>query len=389
MRHFTPRPAADNTMDENPKSEGFFLASILLDALETLRARGIDAEAIGRALDLNLHSLLADPNAWIPTHLLETILHKALQLYPDPLLGLHASQSPRDSAFGVLGYLGQTCATLQEVFTTKARYERLVSNIGTTSMRQEPGVMLCCWSCNTCDPLFARHATEFLLGQWLRHIHSIREQKHGLLLRVHFRHSSPKQPNLLAEYERIFGCPVLFDQPESALVIPTTVMRLRLRTPDPGLQATLQHHADLLLNERNGAPSLLDQIRSRMRVLLMEGSVSRDHLAEELGISSRHLHRQLQKAGSSYRELVDDIRIELAKTLLRDDALTVEAISRRLNFKEGPSFNRWFREMTQRTPGEYRRQLHAPEASIAPQAPLCWGGTASPATRDRTFRLND
>lgn len=166
-------------------------------------------------------------------------------------------------------------------------------------------------------------------------------------------------------------------------------MRLRLRTPDPGLQATLQHHADLLLNERNGAPSLLDQIRSRMRVLLMEGSVSRDHLAEELGISSRHLHRQLQKAGSSYRELVDDIRIELAKTLLRDDALTVEAISRRLNFKEGPSFNRWFREMTQRTPGEYRRQLHAPEASIAPQAPLCRGGTASPATRDRTFRLND
>jgi AraC-like DNA-binding protein len=66
----------------------------------------------------------------------------------------------------------------------------------------------------------------------------------------------------------------------------------------------------------------------------------------------------LQKAGSSYRELVDDIRIELAKTLLQDNSLTVDAISRRLNFKEGPSFNRWFREMTEQTPGEFRRQLH-------------------------------
>lgn len=137
MKHFTPSPAARNAMAEGSKTEGFFLASILLDALETLRARDIDAEAIGQALGLNLHSLLADPNAWLPTQLLETILRKALSLYPDPLMGLHASQSERDSAFGVLGYLGQTCATLQEVFTTKARYERLVSNIGTTTLRQE------------------------------------------------------------------------------------------------------------------------------------------------------------------------------------------------------------------------------------------------------------
>ncbi len=369
MKHFTPSPAARNAMAEGSKTEGFFLASILLDALETLRARDIDAEAIGQALGLNLHSLLADPNAWLPTQLLETILRKALSLYPDPLMGLHASQSERDSAFGVLGYLGQTCATLQEVFTTKARYERLVSNIGTTTLRQEPGVVLCCWSCNTCDPLFARHATEFLLGQWLRHIRSIREQKRDLLLRVHFRHAAPDDPTLLNEYQAIFGCPVLFEQPESALVVPAPVMNLRLRTPDPGLQATLERHAHLLLNERHGTPSLLDQIRSRMRVLLMEGSVSRDHLAEELGISSRHLHRQLQKAGSSYRELVDDIRIELAKTLLHDNGLTVETISRRLNFREGPSFNRWFREMTQQTPGEYRRQLRSAETAAPRSRP--------------------
>ncbi|MDG9925813.1 MULTISPECIES: AraC family transcriptional regulator [unclassified Pseudomonas] len=361
MKHSVHSTNPAGGMSGEAESEGYFLASILLDVLETLRARGINAQAIGRALNLDMDSLLADPNGWVPIRLLETILRQALVLFPDPLMGLHASQSERDAAFGVLGYLAQTCATLQEVFTAKARYERLVSDMGTTTLRQEPGVVLCCWDCSARDPVFIRHATEFLLGQWLRHIHSIREQKEGLLLRVHFRHAAPEDPQLLKEYESIFACPVRFNQPESALVVPAPVMSLRLRSANPGLQATLERHAHLLLSERDSAPSLLSQIRSRLRVLLMEGSISRDHLAEELGISSRHLHRQLQKAGSSYRELVDDIRIELAKTLLQDNDLTVDAISRRLNFKEGPSFSRWFREMTKRTPGEYRRQLQAQE----------------------------
>lgn len=357
MKPLTQSTIAISGAADKAESQGFFLASILLDVLETLRARGISADALGRALDLDLDSLLADPNGWVPIPVLENVLQQALTLFPDPLMGLHASQSESDAAFGVLGYLNQTCATLQEVFTAKMRYERLVSDMGRTTLRQEPGVVFCCWDCNALDPVFVRHATEFLLGQWLRHIHSIREQKEGLLLRVHFHHAAPEDPQLLNEYESTFSCPVYFSQPESALVVPAPVMTLRLRNPNPGLQETLERHAHLLLSERDMAPSLISQIRSRLRVLLMEGSISRDHLAEELGISSRHLHRQLQKAGSSYRELVDDIRIELAKTLLQDDSLTVDAISRRLNFKEGPSFSRWFREMTKQTPGEYRRKL--------------------------------
>lgn len=357
MKHFIQSAGPAVAPADAAGSQGFFLASILLDVLETLRVRGISADAIGQALGLDLDSLLADPNGWVPIRVLETVLRQALLLFPDPLMGLHASQSESDAAFGVLGYLNQTCATLQEVFTAKTRYERLVSDMGRTTLRQEPGVVLCCWDCNACDPVFVRHATEFLLGQWMRHIHSVREQKEGLLLRVHFRHSAPDDAQLLKEYESIFGCPVHFNQPESALVVPAPVMTLRLRNPNPSLQQTLERHAHLLLSERDSAPSLISQIRSRLRVLLMEGNSSRDHLAEELGISSRHLHRQLQKAGSSYRELVDDIRIELAKTLLQDSSLTVDAIARRLNFKEGPSFSRWFREMTKQTPGEYRRQL--------------------------------
>lgn len=360
MKQFTASTGPTATPAHEAASQGFFLASILLDVLETLRSRGISAQALGQALELDLDSLLADPNGWVPVPLLEAILRKALQLFPDPLMGLHASQSESDAAFGVLGYLNQTCATLQEVFTAKTRYERLVSDMGSTTLRPEPGVVLCCWDCNAHDPVFVRHATEFLLGQWMRHIHSLREQKEGLLLRVHFRHAPPGNAQLLQEYESLFGCPVHFNQPESALVVPVAVMSQRLRNPNPSLQATLERHAHLLLSEREkAAPSLLSQIRSRLRVLLMEGNTSRDHLAEELGISSRHLHRQLQKAGSSYRELVDDIRIELAKTLLQDSALTMDAVAHRLNFKEGPSFNRWFREMTQQTPGEYRRQLAA------------------------------
>lgn len=338
----------------NSDDKRFMLASLLASCMEAVQQRGLDIAYLEQLTGIDIRSNIQDPSGWIPVSLMVRALHNALIIIPDPLLGLHVSRPDNGATFGVLGYLTQTCSTLLEVFTLTQRYERLVSDIGATRLQHEPGITLCCWDCSSEDTVFRRHATEFLLGSWIRHIRLVRAPNDNPLLAVHFRHAAPDDPALIREVEDFFSCRVEYGQPQSALVLPASVMNLRLRTPNPSLQETLERHARLMLDQKNTEPSLVEHIRERLRVLLMQGKISRDHLADELGISSRHLHRQLQKAGSSYRELVDDLRVEMARTLLKDNSLTMEVIAQRVGFQEATSFSRWFRQMTNASPGEYR-----------------------------------
>jgi AraC-like DNA-binding protein len=344
------------TAVSNDDSERFITASLLQHGLEAIRKRGIEPGVVSQMLGIDLEAYAADPEGWVPVRVYEELLRKSQALRPNPSAGLRAAAS-NSAAFGALGYLSQTCATLEDIFTATARYERLVSDIGLTSLRHEPGIVLCCWQCTADDELFRRIATDFIIGSWMHHLRMVKDSSLQLLLAVHFRHQAPEDPTVLQEYEQYFGCPVKFDQPESALVVPLQAMRARLRNPSPSLNATLERHLRLMLAERNPTQSVVDKTRVKLRMMLQQGNLSRDQLAGELGLSARQLHRQLQKAGSSYSDLVDDLRLELAKTLLQDPTLTIEVIARRLNFTESPSFVRWFRHKVGQTPGEYRHAL--------------------------------
>jgi len=227
-------------------------------------------------------------------------------------------------------------------------------------------MVLCRWDCKSSDPLFVRHATEYLLGSWMnRLIQLVALPKSGVVQAVYFRHSAPENPALLSDYEAVFQCPVYFNKPVSALLIPSPIMSMPLRHPNPELREMLERHARLLLSEIKTQPSLIEVVRSRLRNLLIQGHASRDALAEQLGMSGRHLHRQLQEAGSSYREIMDELRFEIAKASLRDPKLFLEEISHHLGFQETSAFTRWFRTVSGQTPSEYRKSLR-PETSSHP-----------------------
>jgi len=343
----------------------FVLNSVIQQLVDLAKNRGFPMAELAGKLGLSPEQIV-DPNGWFPLSALERLLHSTLTYLNDPLLGLHFSHTASPANFGALGYLTQACSTLDEAFQATTRYERLVSDFGTTSLQHEPGMVLCRWDCKSSDPLFVRHATEYLLGSWMnRLIQLVALPKSGVVQAVYFRHSAPENPALLSDYEAVFQCPVYFNKPVSALLIPSPIMSMPLRHPNPELREMLERHARLLLSEIKTQPSLIEVVRSRLRNLLIQGHASRDALAEQLGMSGRHLHRQLQEAGSSYREIMDELRFEIAKASLRDPKLFLEEISHHLGFQETSAFTRWFRTVSGQTPSEYRKSLR-PETSSHP-----------------------
>ncbi|MCY1405975.1 putative HTH-type transcriptional regulator [compost metagenome] len=102
-----------------------------------------------------------------------------------------------------------------------------------------------------------------------------------------------------------------------------------------GRQAWLGRIRQLLLDQLDAAPGL-------------EG------LAKQMNCSSRTLRRHLQELGSSYQQLLDELRFERAKQLLAEDQLPIYQIAEALGFSETASFRHAFLRWSGVAPSHFR-----------------------------------
>ncbi len=340
--------------NDNLDSGDTVLTGLVQHIITSASASGLPANILLTASGLNADQL-SNLTGRVPALCLERLVCVSAEISQDPLIGLHMSEKADAAGFGVLGYIRQACSTLLEVIEMTIRYERLVSDIGHTRLLYEPGVALWCWDGKTDNYLFKRHATEYLLGCWLTiQIRQIKGSPSPIRA-VYLEHGPPSQSELMAEYQRVYGCPVYFNQKVSALVLSADNLKSPLAYPDPALQGVLEQHALQLIEKREQSASFLEKARAQLRKLLHQGTASRELLADTLGMSSRHLHRQFEREAYSYRQLLDELRLELACRYLGETNEKIDTVAIRLKFTESQSFIRWFRQHSGQTPGQYRR----------------------------------
>ncbi len=92
--------------------------------------------------------------------------------------------------------------------------------------------------------------------------------------------------------------------------------------------------------------------------------IREDMVAKSLAISTRQLQRQLQEKGTSFRQLVSEIRIQQACYYLQHTRLTIEEIAFKLGYSAPAHFSRAFKTQLGITPLAYRQQaLNAPDTA--------------------------
>lgn len=344
-------------MTFTPPSPSQLVVSTLVvqQCVRLAKSRGMATEAFLRGAGITREQL-AQPHQQLPFLPVQQQLRRILDETGDPLIGLRLSALVNLAALGVLGYVAQTSSTLANLVDTTIRFDMLLSNVGRTWERRDGNSVLWGWDCFVEDDLVRRATIDCVTGCRAVMINNLlRRHASPVVLGVRLPHPSPRDPHLQREYEVFFGCPVQFNQPEASLLLAADAMEQTLSLADPELHSRLEEHASLLLNKRVGSVALVDQVRGAVRGQLAQGRApTREEIAEELGLSGRTLHRHLQEDGSSFRDILDEVRLQMAKDYLRESALTVEAIAQRLGFQESQSFIRWFRPQAGVTPGEFR-----------------------------------
>ena len=319
--------------------------------LKSAQACGVDYFPLLEQAGIDVQ-ILADNSKHIPVAAMEHLLELLIEASGDHCFGLHSSRFTEPASYSVLGYICMNCSTLRMIQAKIPLYEKIVGDMGVTAVEIAQGFALQSWHCKFISPQAKRHEVEHVLGSWVTYARNfLNFEPHDA---VWFEHEPPTDPALLADYDEIFGCQVLFNQPCSGLRIRESKLDMPLPQANEKLLEMLLEHATRLLAEITQHHRVSDQVKSLLRLMLKQQTPSSTVIAEKLGMSSRTLQRKLGEEGTHYKNVLNELRLELALYYLKHTELNLESIAYELGYAEARSFYRSFKQLTGRTAGSYR-----------------------------------
>ena len=162
-----------------------------------------------------------------------------------------------------------------------------------------------------------------------------------------------RRPADIEPFRKFFKVPLYFDAEHYALVFSRDWLDVRPPGADDELQQLLQKQVDVL--ESRYSLAFPDQVRQVLRSALITGYFSESEIAALFSMHSHTFRRRLDASATSFHELVDECRFEMAREMLLNTSLSVSEISASMGYSRASSFIRAFRRWSGVTPGEWRK----------------------------------
>jgi len=174
-------------------------------------------------------------------------------------------------------------------------------------------------------------------------------------LQVEFRHPEPED---VRPYEEAFHCPVHWGCAHDGVLFSHADMLRPLPASNPRLAELHDRFAEQRIDQLNQA-SCTDRARRLIVQALPDGEPTRTHIAKAIGMSERTLQRRLQDEGSTFQQLLDTTRRDLAEGYLASDEVSLAEASYLLGFSDQSNFTRASRRWFDLSPRELRSRLRA------------------------------
>jgi AraC-like DNA-binding protein len=153
-----------------------------------------------------------------------------------------------------------------------------------------------------------------------------------------------------------FGAPIEYNASVASIVMSTATLREPIVAADPGLLPILVRHADECLARLPALDDdLLGEARRLVASMLGTSAISLEEVANRLGTSARSFQRHLSDEDLSFKQLVDEVRLGMARRHLADPAMSLTETAFMLGYSELSAFSRAFRRWTGKSAQAYRR----------------------------------
>jgi AraC-like DNA-binding protein len=269
----------------------------------------------------------------------------------DDLLGFHLARSFDLREIGLLYYVIASSERLEDALRDAERYSRILNEgIRLRFSLQDRAATIALDYVNV-DRQADRHQIEFWLVALVRMCRQVTETRlaPSQLKMRHLRSETPP------EFRTFFGCDVEFGADGDAVSFAAPFAALPVAGRDDYLNELLRRYAEEALASKSPErPILRSKVEEALPGLLPHGRAVAPEVARRLGMSSRTLSRRLGEEGTSFAEILDQLRAVLAKHYLDDETLPVSEIAWLLGYREVSSLTHAFKRWTGTTPRQFR-----------------------------------
>ncbi|MCV6624538.1 MAG: AraC family transcriptional regulator [Cellvibrionaceae bacterium] len=280
------------------------------------------------------------------------IYRNMLRLSENPLLGLKLGRGFPAESYGLLGYamlsartLGEAMALAQEFGTLTFSHFKLGGLIEGeyAGLVFEPAHYIP-------DDLLALYSDRDIQASF--EINNLLDSNTINARRVALIHG---QSQFKGQYQQHWGCPVSFGAERNE----SWYMRDSLDQPMPRFDSETSNicrrQCQTLLQKLSSQGSF--SLRVRQRLVAQPGKLPDiESVARDLACSSRTLRRKLQHEGSSFQQLSNEIRRELAQEYLRT-GLSVERVAELLGYTEVSNFSHAFKRWRGISPRQFQQNF--------------------------------
>ncbi|MFI3245373.1 MAG: AraC family transcriptional regulator [Ferrimonas sp.] len=164
-------------------------------------------------------------------------------------------------------------------------------------------------------------------------------------------------PANAADYRLLFPCPLRFNQRDNGFWFERHWLERPLVQSESAWRGFLKTAPYQLMVMVNGDDSMSARVKAHFGRDFSRPLPSLSEIAEQEGISSRTLRRQLAAEGVNYSYLKSQCRLEAAVDFLNCPKLSIHDVAALVGFEDPSPFIRAFKQWTGKTPGEYRVEV--------------------------------
>lgn len=282
----------------------------------------------------------------VPFYKLTCFLNLLGETHCSPTAHINAVFALRIKSFPLIGYAVSSSPTLRVALKRLIRLEPVVWDVGHISQKGDIDCTLLIWSAHTDIP---PKAIEMAIAGWV----SIGRQlfpteKHPEY--VSFMHDCPVHCD---RYRRLFSCPVLFNAASNSIKFPSSWLDEHLIDEDEALATMMITQADALIENEALSLNLENVLRAKLFQFLPNELPDLSEISSQQGISARKMRALLNSKNLSYRQIVDDVRKEVAQHLLLQSTCSMADVAGFCGFLEQSSFNRAFKRWFDCAPSDY------------------------------------
>jgi AraC-like DNA-binding protein len=157
----------------------------------------------------------------------------------------------------------------------------------------------------------------------------------------------------LEPYRKFYGRAPQFSAEQTGLMFPARL----LDAPVPGADRQLRRmlEASVARYWARRKPSVTEQTIRFLRAAILFDRASLEEVARDLGMQTRTVNRRLEEEGTTFRDLLNKTRFDVAREMLVGTAMPVTHIALAVGYADASTFNHAFRRWAGTAPSEWRR----------------------------------